>query len=71
LTKSNLCSIIITERGKQNPKRKEVKTMKNAERIEAIERQLFYLAMKDHWNNADWARNAELNRELAELKKEN
>jgi hypothetical protein len=45
--------------------------MKNAERIEAIERQIFYLAMKDHWNNTDWARNAELERKLAELKKEN
>lgn len=45
--------------------------MKNAERIEAIEWQIFYLEMKDHWNNADWARNAELHRELAELKKEN
>ena len=45
--------------------------MKNAERIEAIEWQIFYLEMKDHWNNADWTRNAELHRELAELKKEN
>ena len=45
--------------------------MKNAERIKDIERQIFYLEMKDHWNRADWMRNAELERELAKLKKEN
>ena len=40
------------------------------ERIETIEREIFYLEMKDHWNNADWAKNNELNRELERLKKE-
>ena len=40
------------------------------ERIETIEREIFYLEMKDHWKPADWAKNNELNRELDRLKKE-
>lgn len=38
------------------------------ERIEAIERELWLMEFKDHWDNKDWARRAELNRELNELK---
>ena len=38
-------------------------------RIEAIERELWLMEFKDHWTPADWARRAELNRELDELRK--
>ena len=38
-------------------------------RIEAIEKELWLMEFKDHWTPADWTRRAELNRELAELKK--
>lgn len=37
-------------------------------RIEAIERELWLMEFKEHWTNEDWARRAELNRELAELR---
>jgi hypothetical protein len=50
-------------------KRKEVKIMKTVnERIEAIERELFIMEFKEHWDAKDWARRNELNRELAELR---
>lgn len=38
------------------------------ERIEAIERELFIMEFKEHWDAKDWARRDELNRELARLK---
>ena len=38
-------------------------------RIEQIERELFIMEFKEHWTNNDWARRAELNRELNELRK--
>ena len=34
------------------------------------ETQLFYLACKDHWNSADWAKDAELNKQYNTLEKE-
>ena len=37
-------------------------------RIEAIERELWLMEFADHWTPADWARRAELNRELNELR---
>ena len=37
-------------------------------RIEAIERELWLMELKDHWDSKDWARRAELNAELARLK---
>lgn len=50
-------------------KRKEVKIMKTVnERIEAIERELFIMEFKEHWDAKDWARRDELNRELAQLR---
>lgn len=39
------------------------------ERIEAIERALWLMEFKDHWDNKDWAERAELSAELAELKR--
>lgn len=36
-------------------------------RIEAIERELWLMEFADRWTAADWARRAELQRELAEL----
>ena len=39
-------------------------------RIEAIERELFIMEFKDHWDAKDWARRAELNAELAKLRAE-
>lgn len=38
------------------------------QRIEAIERELWLMEFKDHWDNKDWARRSELNAELATLK---
>ena len=38
------------------------------QRIEAIERELWLMEFKDHWDNEDWARRDELNTELAQLK---
>ena len=38
------------------------------QRIEAIERELWLMELKDHWDSRDWARRAELNAELARLK---
>ena len=38
------------------------------ERIEAIERELFIMEFKEHWDAKDWARRDELNRELAQLR---
>ena len=38
------------------------------QRIEAIERELWLKEFKDHWDSRDWARRAELNAELAQLK---
>lgn len=39
-----------------------------ADRINAIERELWLMEYKDHWTNADWQRRNELNKELAKLK---
>ena len=38
------------------------------QRIEAIERELWLMEFKDHWDNEDWVRRDELNTELAQLK---
>ena len=40
------------------------------ERIEAIERELFIMEFKEHWDAKDWARRNELNAELAKLRAE-
>ena len=40
------------------------------QRIEAIERELWLMEFKDHWDSKDWARRSELNAELARLKAE-
>ena len=45
------------------------KNINKNERIEAIERALWLMEFKDHWDNKDWAERAELNRELEELKR--
>lgn len=37
-------------------------------RIEAIERELWLMEFADRWTPADWARRAELQRELEELR---
>lgn len=37
-------------------------------RIEAIERELWLMEFADRWTTADWARRADLQRELAELR---
>lgn len=37
--------------------------------IEKIETFKFYLAMKDHWTEDDYATNAEYNRQIRELEK--
>lgn len=44
--------------------------MTTTEKIEKIEHALFIMEFKDHWTPADWAERARLNRELAELRKE-
>ena len=44
--------------------------MAKTERIEQIERELFYMEFKEHWTAKDWAERAALNAELAQLKKE-
>ena len=41
------------------------------ERIEAIERELWIMEFKDHWDRKDWERRAELNKELNELRNKN
>jgi uncharacterized protein YpiB (UPF0302 family) len=41
------------------------------ERIEAIERELWLMEFKDHWDRKDWERRAELNKELNELRNKN
>lgn len=38
------------------------------EQIKNIERQIFFLDMKDHWDAEDFKRMAELNAELQNLK---
>lgn len=38
-------------------------------RIKQIERELFLMEYQEHWTPADWARRAELNQELNNLKK--
>ena len=38
------------------------------QRIQEIERELFLMEFKDHWDSKDWARRAELNAELAQLR---
>lgn len=39
-------------------------------RLEKLERDRFYLSMKDHWGPADWDRDGELYREIMRLKEE-
>lgn len=39
-------------------------------RLEKLEREHFYLSMKDHWTAADWEKNGELFREIMKLKEE-
>lgn len=39
-------------------------------RIEQIERELWIMEFKDHWDARDWARRRELNAELAQLRAE-
>lgn len=39
-----------------------------AERIAKIERELWLMEFKDHWDNKDWARKMELEKELNKLK---
>lgn len=39
--------------------------------IEKVEREIFILECKDHWNAEDWKRNTELNNELRKLKEKN
>ena len=39
-----------------------------AEKIKNIERQIFFLDMKDHWNAEDFKMMAELNAELQNLR---
>ena len=39
-------------------------------RIEAIERELWLMEFIDRWTERDWARRAELNRELNRLRNE-
>jgi hypothetical protein len=38
------------------------------QRIEAIERELWLMEFKDHWDSRDWARRVELNAELDGLR---
>ena len=45
------------------------KNINKKERIEAIERALWLMEFKDHWDSKDWAERAKLNRELEELKR--
>ena len=45
------------------------KNINKNERIEAIEKELWLMEFKDHWDRKDWTRRNELHRELAELKK--
>lgn len=39
-------------------------------KIEELEKQAFYLDMKDHWNQADFDESRRLNTEIELLKKE-
>lgn len=66
----NLCYTLDRKREvNKASKRKEVKIMKTVnERIEAIERELFIMEFKEHWDAKDWARRDKLNRELAQLR---
>lgn len=38
------------------------------QRIEAIEKELWLMEFKDHWNSKDWARWSKLNAELNTLR---
>ena len=40
------------------------------EKIEQLEKQKFYLAMKDHWSNRDFVEDNRLFNEINKLKKE-
>ena len=61
MTKRLLCGRIVSTK---IIKREGHATMKK--RLEQIDNQLFYLDMKDHWNNADY----ELDRKLRQEKRE-
>ena len=72
LDKSPLtCYNTSTKREEHNNKTvKEIKTMAKEMRIEQIERELWIMEFKDHWDARDWARRNELNAELAKLRAE-
>ena len=64
--------IINTERGKERPSKREVIKMTRTEilnKIDELETARFYLAMKDHWNREDFARDAKWCEEVMALKK--
>jgi hypothetical protein len=65
LTNEHIGAIILIERGR------ELTTMATniKERIEVIERELYLMEYIDRWRAADYAREAELKKELRELKK--
>ena len=67
MTNNSSCDTIQTERERTTnlTKRKEVKIM--AKSREQIERAIFILECKDHWNNADWQEYERLCRELREV----
>jgi hypothetical protein len=44
--------------------------MKNNERIDWLEHQIFYLAMKDHWSAEDYKQDRAWQKELRELKEQ-
>lgn len=44
--------------------------MKNNERIDWLEHQIFYLSMKDYWSNKDREQDRAWQRELRELKEQ-
>jgi hypothetical protein len=70
LTNNHLSAIIKIQRREEKRKiktKRRLDTMKE-QRIEAIERELWLMEFKDHWDSKDWARRAELNAELARLK---
>ena len=62
-----LCYTIIREREKKGEKKMTTQEMKN--RIAELEERIFSLAMKDRWFAADFNLDAEMNKELRELKK--
>lgn len=66
LTERKSYDIIQIEKGKGN---KQMTREEMEKRKEWLEDQIFYLAMKDRWNRADFDRDDRWQRELFELKK--